>query len=156
MVGRTGDASPVSLAVVTPLSATRRSVLSKDTASHIPRCIVAVCQHVLKQRRQRWTFEWISVIRHTTVGVLLSPVYTIQPVVKPTGWTSVYTIQPVVKRMSKRLSNRFHNRLYHVPVYKHSTGCWQPAVSCIQPVVKPVWQLVERLYTQYNQLSTRL
>ena len=47
---------------------------------------------------------------------LLSPVYTIQPVVKPVwqpGKMFVYTIQLVVK-----------------PV-------WQTAVSCIQPVVKP-------------------
>ena len=75
-------------------------------------------------------------------------------------------------RLSKRLYNRFDNRLYRVN--KHPTGLtavlnertvrstrlsnrlynpvWQPAVYTIQPFVKPVvkrvWQPVECLHTQ--------
>jgi len=63
-----------------------------------------------------------SVSLHLNVQSI-SPVYTIQPVVKPVwqlGKTFVYTIQPVVKPVDK-------------PV-------WQTAVLCIQPVVKPVVQ----------------
>jgi len=56
------------------------------------------------------------------------------------------------------LSNRFDNRLYRV--YKHSTPVWQPAVSCIQPVVKclynPVWQPVERTAVRPTLLSNRV
>jgi len=81
-------------------------------------------------------------------------------------------IQPVwqlavsFKQISNRLSNRFDNRLN---VCLHDTaGCttvlttglttlsnrvvqpdWQPAVLCVQPVVKTV----ECLYTRYNWLS---
>jgi len=48
--------------------------------------------------------------------------------------------------LSKRLYNRFDNRLYRVN--KHPTGC--------QMVVKTVWQPVECLYTRYSWLSNWL
>ena len=66
---------------------------------------------------------WLNACRWSS-----SPVYTIQPVVKP-----------VVTCCQTGCTTRFGNQLYRVGLYKHSTG-WQTAVSCIQPVVKPVIQ----------------
>jgi len=99
--------------------------------------------------------------------LLLSPVYTIQPVVKPVVKRVWQPVKCLYARYN-RLSNPFDNRLYRVysrlsvrlsnRLYNH---VWQPAVSCkqtsnrltglttgcmfvytIQPVVKPVVQLV--------------
>jgi len=57
-------------------------------------------------------------------------------------------------RLSIPLWNLFDNRLYRVHKWLR---VWQPAVSCIQPVVKPVWQPVERtvLFVQHGS-QTRL
>jgi len=85
-----------------------------------------------------WMWRWYTVAEQLDAS---SPVYTIQPVVKP-HW------QPVVTRFDNRLNEHVEqwlfvqhgcqtvdNRLYRV--YKHSTGCqtgcttgWQPVVSC--------------------------
>ena len=80
--------------------------------------------------------------------VHLSPVYMIQPVVKPVV-KPVWQPGKCLYTRYNQLSNPLSNPLYCV--YKHSTGCqtvWQlvvqTVVSYIQPVVKPVWQLVER------------
>jgi len=125
---------------------------------------------------------WLSCYYTITAWVLhiqrwwLSPVYTIQPVVKP-----------VVNRFDNQLNVCIHdtdNRLYRV--YKHSTGCQTRlttglttgCISCIHPVVKPVvhpglttgwtnscsfntvwqpfWQPVGCLFTRYSRLSNRL
>jgi len=66
------------------------------------------------------------VVRSGTV--LLLPVYTIQPVVKPVVrqvWQPGKCLYTRYNRLStplsNRLSNRFNNRLYRV--YRHSTGC---------------------------------
>jgi len=125
--------------------------------------------HTLLQRHtylQIWSLIF-GTLRQLYGNVFLSPVYTIQPVIKTGCRTSlttgciVYTnIQPVV-----------------IPVWQ---PVWQPSVSCIQPAVKtvvqpglttgwtnsgcsynrlmsnrlqpvwqPVWQPVECLFTRY-------
>jgi len=57
----------------------------------------------------------------------------------------VYTIQPVVKRFDNRFDNRLNVCIHDTTgcQTRCQTGCqtvWQRVVSCIQPVVKPVVQ----------------
>ena len=64
--------------------------------------------------------------------LLLSPVYTIQPVVKPVVipvWQPVECLYTRYNRLSNWLSNQFGNQLYRA--YKHSTSCQTHATGCI-------------------------
>ena len=101
------------------------------------------------------------------VVAAISPVYTMQPVVKPV-WQPVVSCIQTVNRLSKPFDNRFDKRLYRVhsrlsnrlynrfdnrverTVAVRSTRLsnrlynpvWQKAVYTIQPFVKLVWQPV--------------
>ena len=73
----------------------------------------------------------------------LSPVYTIQPVVKPV-WQLVKCLYTRHNRLSNWLSNRFENRLYRV--YKHSTSCQTSLTTGLSNrLYNSVWQPVEQL-----------
>ena len=110
------------------------------------------------------------------VVAAISPVYTMQPVVKPV-WQPVVSCIQTVNRLSKPFDNRFDNRVEGIAVRstRLSNRVWQPLeqtvavrstqlwTGCIvytniQPVVKPVWQPVGFgcLFTQYSRLSNRL
>jgi len=75
--------------------------------------------------------SWPQWCRITFVVALSTPVYTIQPVVTP-------VVKPVwqpVKCLYTRCQTHLTTRCI---VYTNIQPVWQPAVSCIQPVVKPV------------------
>ena len=81
----------------------------------------------------------------------LSPVYTIQPVVKPAWQTAVSCIQPVVKPVVKPGCTTGLTTVWR-------TDCSFNTVvkPVFKPVWQPVWQPVECLFTRYSRLSNRL
>jgi len=74
----------------------------------------------------------------------LSPVYMIQPVVKPVWRKCLYTRCNRVCQLF--VQHDCQNRL--------TTGCI--VYTNIQPVVKQIWQPFGCLFTRYNRLSNRL
>ena len=86
----------------------------------------------------------------------LSPIYTIQLVVKPV-WQPIKCLYTWYNRLSNQLSDRFDNRLYCV--YKHPTGCTTQFDNRLNEQwlfvqhVKPAWQPVGCLFTWYSRLS---
>ena len=94
-----------------------------------------------------------------------SPIYTIQPVVKPVWQRDVSCIQifnrgfdnrlyRVYSWLSNRLyrcTTRFDKRLNEQLFVQH--GC---QTVFVKPVVQPVWQPVGCLFTRYSRLSNQL
>ena len=127
--------------------------------------------HLTAILRLNVRFSWTAIFDH------LSPVYTIQPVVKPLvkpDWQPVKFLYTRYNRLSNLLSNRydkrFDNRFYRV--YKHPTSCQtgcttgcsivqpvgQPAAPCkLTPVVKPVDNRSDnQLYNRFDNRLYRL
>jgi len=96
---------------------------------------------------------------HSISCCFINPVYTIQPVVKPVVkpiWQPGKCLYTRYNRLSKQLSNRFDNHLYHV--YKHSTGCQTRLTTGLTTgwTNSCSWQPVGCLFTRYSQLLNRL